>query len=121
MVNTSNSRSDRRADRAAAIDRLAAVPSARLLWGAVLFVMVADLVSTVYGLRQGFHEGNPVVADVLASHGVSGLVALKLVVLAWAGAIWRVFKRRYGVAALVGLFLPQAVAVASNCYLILST
>lgn len=93
----------------------------RLLWGAVLLVMVGDLVSTVYGLRQGFAEGNPVAAAVLAEHGAAGLVALKGVALAWACAIWYACRRRYGVAALVGLLLPQAVALCSNLLLILSS
>lgn len=83
--------------------------------------MVGDLVSTVYGLRQGFAEGNPVVAEVLAAHGTPGLVGLKLLALAWAVGIWYGCRRRYGVAALVGLLLPQAVALCSNLALILSS
>lgn len=110
-----------RPDRVRRIDRLAALPPARLLWGAVLLVMVGDLVSTVYGLRQGFAEGNPVVATVLAAHGTAGLVALKGVALAWACGIWYGFRRRYGVAALVGLLIPQALALCSNLLLILSS
>lgn len=121
MSNSSNSWIDRLSDGAVPVDRFATLVSPRLLWGAVLFVTVGDLVSTMYGLEQGLHEGNPVVAEVLADYGVPGLVALKLVVLAWVGGVWHLLQRRYGVAALVGLFLPQAVALVSNLFLIHST
>lgn len=87
---------------------------ARPLWAAVVAVVVGDLVSTMYGLGIGLTERNPVVAAVLADYGFAGLVALKGVTLASVGTAWLLLERHYGVAVLVGVALPQTVAVVVN-------
>lgn len=109
------------ADRAssALFAELEDVP-AEPLWVLTAAVVVGDLLSTVHGLSIGLREQNPVVADVLANHGFAGLVALKVLVLGWAVVAWRALSRRYGVAALVGLVLPQATAVVVNLATILA-
>jgi len=45
---------------------------------------------------------------------VAGLVGLKLVAVSWVAIIWHVLGRRYGVAAMGGLALPQGIAVTLN-------
>lgn len=93
--------------------RLERVPAGPL-WAAVLTVVVGDLASTTYGLGIGLSERNPVVAAVIADHGVAGLVALKGVTLAAVATAWVLLERHYGVAVLFGVALPQAVAVVVN-------
>lgn len=83
-------------------------------------LLLGDLLTTVYGLGIGLREQNPFVASVLADYGVPGLVGLKLVALAWVVVIWVGLGRRYGVAAMAGLSVPQAVAVAINVVTILT-
>lgn len=92
---------------------------ARWLWIATLAVVAGDVVTTLYGLSVGLVERNPVVATALAAYGVPGMLALKGVAVGWAVAVWRLLGRTYGLAALVGLFLPQAVAVVLNVATIL--
>lgn len=90
------------------------------LWGLLAGVVVGDLLSTAYGLSIGLRERNPVVAEVIASYGLGGLVGLKLLTLVAAVAAWLVLERHYGVAALVGLALPQGGAVVVNVLTILA-
>jgi len=91
-----------------------------LLWTVCLLAIFGDLVTTVYGLGVGLREQNPFVAAVLVDYGVAGLVGLKLLVFAWVGVIWHVLNRRYGLAALLGIAVPQAIAVVLNLVTILS-
>jgi len=82
--------------------------------------VLGDLVTTVYGLGIGLREQNPFVLAVLSHYGVAGLVGLKLVAVSWVAIIWHVLGRRYGVAAMGGLALPQGIAVTLNVLTILS-
>lgn len=106
----------RRRDVRARLERVPAGP----LWVLVVSVVVGDLVSTVYGLGLGLHEQNPVVAEVIASYGIGGLVGLKLLTLGSAVVAWLALERHYGVAVLAGLALPQGGAVVVNVVTILS-
>lgn len=108
-------------DRPDTADRIPdLVRSTRTLWVVGLVAVLGDLVTTVYGLEIGLREKNPVVAGILVAYGVPGLVALKLVAISWVVVIWRVLSRRYGVAALAGLALPQSVAAGLNVVTILT-
>lgn len=77
-------------------------------------MVVGDLVTTMYGLAVGLQEQNPFVVAILARYGVAGLVGLKFVAVAWVAIIWRALGRSYGIAAMAGLLIPQAIAVALN-------
>lgn len=94
--------------------RITARTLTRVLWLATLTVVAADLITTLYGLSVGYAERNPVVAAVIARYGLAGMLGLKAAALAWPVAVRRALGPVYGAAALVGLFLPQAVAVALN-------
>lgn len=94
--------------------------TAHILWIVGIVAIVGDLVTTIYGLQIGLSERNPFVASVLAQYGLAGLVGLKLLVVVWITVIWRVLSRRYAIAAMAGLALPQAVAVVLNVATILS-
>lgn len=83
-------------------------------------LVLGDLVTTVYGLEIGLRERNPVVVAALARFGVAGLVGLKLVAVSWVGIIWWALGRRYGLAAMAGLMIPQGLAVALNVLTILN-
>lgn len=85
-----------------------------------IVVVVGDLVTTIHGLNIGLQERNPFVVYVLSSYGVAGLAGLKLVAVAWVAIIWRGLGRRYGVAAMAGLMIPQAIAVVLNVVTILT-
>lgn len=91
---------------------------ATALWTVALALVVGDLVLTLVGLEMGFRERNPVVAVVFSLYGPLGLVLLKAIALAAILAVWHALPRRYGLAALVGLSIPQGVAVVINATLI---
>lgn len=92
----------------------------QILWTVCIAAVVGDLVTTVYGLEIGLRERNPFVAAVLADYGVAGLVGLKLLVVAWVAIIWRLLNERYGLAAMMGLAIPQGAAVVLNVVTILT-
>lgn len=48
-----------------------------VLFVAVLFVMVGDVVTTAVGLQIGLQEGNPLVSTVIAWFGLPGMLATK--------------------------------------------
>lgn len=83
-------------------------------------MVLGDLVTTVYGLEVGLREQNPFVVAVMARFGVAGLVGLKLVAVSWVAIIWRALGRRYGIAAMAGLMVPQGLAVVLNVVTILN-
>lgn len=83
-------------------------------------MVLGDLVTTVYGLEIGLREQNPAVVAVLQRFGIAGLVGLKLVAVSWVAVIWRALGRRYGLAAMAGLMIPQGIAVALNLVTIMN-
>ena len=91
----------------------------RLLWAAVAFAFVGDLLLTNYGLSLGLTEQNPVAASTLAVHGWAGMVALKLpataIALGWRVVLPSVYR---GFVPLL-LALPWLVAVGINAGVIL--
>ncbi|UPV99247.1 DUF5658 family protein [Halorussus gelatinilyticus] len=48
-----------------------------VIFGAVLAVMVGDVITTGVGMAMGLEEANPVAAAVIAEAGLGGLVLLK--------------------------------------------
>lgn len=84
-------------------------------------MVLGDLVTTVYGLELGLREQNPFVVAMLGRFGVAGLVGLKLAAVSWVAIIWGLLGRRYGIAAMAGLTIPQGIAVVLNVVTILNT
>lgn len=70
------------------------------LWAALVCVTLGDLVTTLYGLRLGAIEANPVAAHAIAVHGPAFMVVLKGLFLGiwWVGL--RSIPRRYELLAL---------------------
>lgn len=85
-----------------------------------LAMVLGDLVTTLYGLEIGLREQNPFVVATLGRFGAAGLVGLKLVAVSWVALIWRGLGRRYGLAAMAGLMIPQGIAVVLNVITILN-
>ena len=48
-----------------------------VLFAAVLFVMIGDVVTTAVGLQLGLQEGNPLVSQVITWFGLPGMLATK--------------------------------------------
>jgi hypothetical protein len=76
--------------------------------------MAADVVSTHVGRKVGLVEVNPVARDVLLTHGVLGLLALKALAIGLGLCLWALFPPRYATLVPLGLALPTVPAVVSN-------
>ncbi|UPV73219.1 DUF5658 family protein [Halorussus limi] len=92
------------------------------VFGAVLTVMVGDVITTGIGLAMGLDEANPVAAAVIAEAGLGGLVLLKtmaaMVLLLLPGVTSdarQTFRAGSAVYLLVGLLV-----VAGNAWAILA-
>jgi hypothetical protein len=86
------------------------------LWVVAVASLVADGVLTVYGLRLGLTEVNPVAADLVASVGVLGALALlKGGALTVAVGGWTVMPDDYRGLVPAGLALPWVAASVLNC------
>ncbi|WP_321111401.1 DUF5658 family protein [Halorussus salinisoli] len=90
-----------------------------LLFGAVVAVMVGDVITTGVGMAMGLDEANPVAAAVIAEAGLGGLVLLKamaavvlLVLPGVTGDARRTFRAGSAVYLLVGLLVVAANAWA---------
>ncbi len=67
----------------------------RWLWGLVVVGLVADTALTLYGLQQGFAEGNPIVRSAIGQFGAAvGLLLIKGVALCLAVVIYGAARRR---------------------------
>ncbi|WP_276281227.1 DUF5658 family protein [Halorussus caseinilyticus] len=93
-----------------------------VLFGAVVALMVGDVVTTGFGMAMGLEEVNPVASAVLAEAGLAGLVLLKamaavvLVVLPGVtGNARRTFRAGGAVYLLAGLLV-----VVGNAWAILA-
>lgn len=61
-----------------------------LWWLAVAFFGVGDLLTTGFATSAGIvDEGSPLVNAILATHGLAGLFALKVLAFACAYVVWR--------------------------------
>lgn len=92
-----------------------------LLFGAVLAVMVGDVITTGVGLAMGLDEANPVAAAVIAEAGLGGLVLLKTaaaMVLLLLPGITSDARRTFRAGSAVYLLVGLAV-VAGNAWALL--
>lgn len=72
---------------------------------AMVLAQLADVVTTLRGLKPGFREGNPVIAWAMARLGPHGWIAFKAAVAGvatlyfwWVGLWWPIL----GIAAITG-------------------
>ncbi|WP_232820453.1 DUF5658 family protein [Halorussus litoreus] len=93
-----------------------------LLFGAVIAVMVGDVITTGVGLAMGLEEANPVAAAVMREAGLGGLVVLKamaavvlLVLPGVTGNARQTFRAGSAAYLLIGV-----VVVLSNSWAILA-
>jgi hypothetical protein len=85
------------------------------LWVAAVTTLVADGALTVYGLRLGLTEVNPVAAGLIADVGVvPALALLKGAAVAIAVVGWIVIPSDYRGLVPAGLALPWAFASVVN-------
>ncbi|WP_338739454.1 DUF5658 family protein [Haloplanus salilacus] len=99
------------------LSRLAALTTAHAarLWVAVIVGLVLDAALTVYGIRLGLTESNPVAADLIARVGVvPALALLKGASLAVAVGGWFLLPERYRGLVPAGLAIPWIGAAAVN-------
>lgn len=89
----------------------------RLLWAAVLGLIVLDLGTTAYGLQVGFSESNPIASALLSDYGFWALVALKGGSVAVAVVGWVVLPAAYRYLSPLLLAAPWAIGSALNLLL----
>jgi hypothetical protein len=97
--------------------RLAALTTAHAawLWTAVVVGLVLDAALTVYGIRLGLTESNPVAADLIARVGVvPALALLKGAALAVAVGGWFLLPEPYRGLVPAGLAIPWVGASVVN-------
>ncbi|AXG10654.1 DUF5658 family protein [Haloplanus rubicundus] len=88
---------------------------ASVLWIVAMTALVADGALTVYGIRLGLTEVNPVAAGLIADVGiVPALAILKGGAVAVAVIGWVVMPADYRGLVPAGLALPWAVASVVN-------
>jgi uncharacterized membrane protein len=88
---------------------------ASVLWLVAVATLVADGALTVYGIRLGLTEVNPVAAGLIADVGVvPALAILKGVAVAVAVVGWVVMPADYRGLVPAGLALPWAFASVVN-------
>ena len=88
---------------------------ATVLWIVAMTTLVADGALTVYGIRLGLTEVNPVAADLIADVGiVPALAILKGGAVAVAVVGWVVMPADYRGLVPAGLALPWAFASVVN-------
>ena len=88
---------------------------ASVLWIVAVVTLLADGALTVYGMRLGLTEVNPVAAGLIADVGVVGALALlKVGAVAVAVVGWVVMPGDYRGLVPAGLALPWAFASVVN-------
>ena len=92
------------------------------IFGAVLAVMVGDVITTGVGMAMGLEEANPVASAVIAEAGLGGLVLLKamaaivlLLLPGVTGDARRTFRAGSAAYLLIGM-----VVVVGNAWAILA-
>ena len=96
--------------------------SARTLWVlAVGFFLVGDLVTTSIGVSTGqIAEVGPLADPIVSRYGVSGMVALKFVVVGGSYLVWTLLPSPERVGIPLGLLLVGALVTAWNGFVLLS-
>lgn len=93
-----------------------------VLFGAVVAVMVGDVITTGVGLAMGLEEANPVAGAVIREAGLGGLLVLKAmaaVVLLTLPALTDSARRTFRAGSVAYLFVGLAVLL-SNAWAILA-
>ncbi|WP_293032521.1 DUF5658 family protein [Natronococcus sp.] len=90
----------------------------RALWVLVVLSLVGDVVTTFVGLQLGLAESNPIARNVIYSHGLAGMLALKAVAVGVGLACRPFLPQLYRVIVPAGLAIPWTVAVGINLYMI---
>jgi len=83
----------------------------------ILFLLleIADAVTTIYGIRNGLREANPLLRKLFAKLGLyGGLALLKLPVM--IGAAYCVVVEKAGLTFMLLLVIPFALLLANNLY-----
>lgn len=88
----------------------------------VLFFVLGDLLTTVVGLlRGGVAEVGPVVAPLIADHGLIVVVPTKLLAVAVCLALWRATPEPYAVGVPLGLAVFGVLVTGWNAGVILAS
>ncbi|MFC6836312.1 DUF5658 family protein [Halomarina ordinaria] len=90
----------------------------RGFWGLAVAAMVLDITLTLYGLRIGLVEMNPIASRVITQYGALGMVAMKGFGFGVAVFGRQVVHRRYAALVPLALALPWVVAVCVNVVMI---
>ncbi|MGQ4556631.1 DUF5658 family protein [Halobellus sp. GM3] len=93
------------------------------LWwyGAVVFFLVGDVVTTLAGLQlHTVVEASPVAAWLINAHGISMILPLKLVVVCGFYGIYRVIPRPHSIGVPLGLCALGFVVTVWNGAVIVS-
>jgi hypothetical protein len=85
----------------------------------VIVAMLADIGLTIYGLKQGLLERNPVMLFGLDLFGYAALAFLKAPALLIGLAGWLLLPRHLGRLNLAGLAVPWIGAVGVNLWVAL--
>lgn len=90
-------------------------PAEPRLWLLALVLFgLGDLATTSAGLGVGAVEINPLPRQLIGRHGLSGMVALKLLTLGGCLALWSVVPRPHRVGIPIGLSLLGALVNTWN-------
>ncbi|AGB36827.1 DUF5658 family protein [Natronococcus occultus] len=90
----------------------------RALWLLVALSLVGDVVTTFVGLQLGLAESNPIARNVIYSHGLTGMLAMKGAAVGVGLACRPLLPQAYRMIVPAGLAVPWTVAVGINLYMI---
>jgi len=100
---------NRTADALAEIGRVE-----RALWALVGVALLADLLTTYYGLQLGLRESNPVARTAMERFGFGAMVGLKLLAVGVGVGCRRLLSGRPALLVPAGLAVPWLVAALIN-------
>jgi hypothetical protein len=86
----------------------------RALWTLVAVGLVADLLTTYYGLQLGLSESNPVARAAIEQFGFSAMVGLKLFAVGVGLACRQLLPDRHVLLVPLGLAIPWLAASLVN-------
>ena len=86
----------------------------RMLWGLVAVGLVADLLTTYYGLQLGLSESNPVARTAIEQFGFGAMVGLKLFAVAVGLGCRQLLPERHVLLVPLGLAIPWLAASGIN-------
>lgn len=92
----------------------------RDLWLLVVAALFADFGLTLYGLRLGLVEQNPLARGLISAFGLPAILALKGGALAVAAGLRPLMPDQYGAMVPLALAISWCYAVAVNTFFIVS-